>query len=275
MYIRIFKDNKRTDGQTFKKRVKNGKGKVKSKAQGSAFNHYESTVKSVPLEIGTDAERQEAKLYQRKNEFVSYVAISEPKTDISYLTNNSTNRSYLKNKGIKYQTSKDNRSLIVINHTPVINKLEKGRLVSAKSDYRGYIDLPITASLNDVLTAAFRLCVKTPENLEKRDKVYKRNELGHMVYHEGDYVLNAKMLILNEGGQPLKSILGSSTKSCVNIHEVRVDKVICDAATGKHICLFNKSTIKHYSKGGKYAKGLVEQAKYLVDFEAFSTEFGN
>lgn len=245
MYIRIFKDFMRGDSMQCKKRFKHGKGKLTAVAGGEMFNHYESTDKSVFLEVGTDDQRQEAKLYQRRNEFISHKA-GEPKTESCGISNNSANRAFLKAAGRNFQVSANGKKLLTVLRTPSVNVLHKGRFSSPKSFGRVYIDLPIDSNLNTILSAAFKLSAKIPECPIKRKQVCERNEQGWSVFPKGDYVLNCKVLILNEGEAPLRSILGSATKGCFNIHEVRMDKMCYDSDKNRHFCLFNKSTIAKY-----------------------------
>jgi hypothetical protein len=276
MYILLFKEFKRGESMPYKvrDRIKHGKGKLASKAQGDSFNRYESTDKSVPLEIGTDDQRQEAKLYQRRNTFQN-VKVGEPKVESTVFINNSANRAFLKAAGKAYAISKDNKKLTVILSTPAVHITDKGRSLHPKVHGRSSIKLPINSSLNAILTAAFRLCAKLPEDPIKRKQVCHKDEAGWSVFPKGDYVLNCKIVVVNDNGTPLKSLIGTASKGLLNIHEVRLDKMKMfekTAPNGKksyeYSCLFNKSTIARYSAGGDSKLGMLESIQEYVAFEA-------
>lgn len=276
MYILLFKDFKRGESMPYKvrNRIKHGKGKLVSKAQGDCFNHYETTEKSMSLEIGTDEQRQEAKLYQSHNTFQT-VKVGQPQVDSVVFVNNSANRAYLKAAGRAYAISKNQKSLKVILRTPAVHITKKGRELHPKSSGRTSMKLPIDSSLNAILTAAFRLCAKLPEDPIKRKEVCHKDEAGWSVFPKGDYVLNCKIVVVNDNGTPLKSLIGTASKGLLNIHEVRLDKMKMfekTAPNGKtsyeYSCLFNKSTIAHYSAGGESKLGMLESIQEYVQFEA-------
>jgi len=269
MFILLYKDRQRSDEQPFKKRIKYGKGKLASTAGGEMFSHYESTVKSVAFEVAKDitkiehvtidgqpfkvhglSPRHEAKLYQKRNEFVT----NKGKLNDGYyeerfiLADTSANRAFLKGQGVTNIVKLPKGRLGVIITTPNVSELVKKRLTTPKSKLRSSITLDLNSDLHTILSAAFTLAGKerTP----------------------GNHVLNVKVKVINENGAPLKNKIGTTTKGAINIHEVRLDKIVTKG--GKDILLFNKKTMSDYSDKGDVA-GLVKTIQKLIELQVIET----